>query len=170
VRHQHRVHAAEEAHRERQAAAQGLEAVLERRDAATHLARVFHRHAGLLVDLVEQQVGEGRLRAFDLRREHRLLANEAVAQQRSVGQVDRERVEPAQGEQRVVEAAPQRRRPADRWLRRQGCRHERAKPLARDGDLDIRAGRASAHEAAPSNKKDRCFRLMGEVKSIGRVV
>ena len=32
--------------------------MLERGDAAADLARVFHRHAGLLVDLVAQQVGQ----------------------------------------------------------------------------------------------------------------
>ena len=82
-----------------------FEPVLQRRHAAAHLARILDRHARLLVDLVEQQIGERRLRALDLRGEHRLLAHEAVEQQRRVRQVGGDRVEPAEGEQRVVEAA-----------------------------------------------------------------
>jgi prevent-host-death family protein len=60
-----------------------------RRHAAADLARILHRHTGLLVDLVQQQVRERGLRALDLRGQHRLLAHEAVEQQRRVGQIAR---------------------------------------------------------------------------------
>ena len=146
MRHQHLVHPAQEPHRERQPTAERREPVLERGDAAADLARVFHRHARLLVDLEEQQVGQRRLRAFDLRRQHRLLAHEAVEQQRRVRQVRRKRVEPAEREQCIVESASKRGRPVDRRLGRQRRRDEGTESLTGCCHLDVRSGRASPHE------------------------
>jgi hypothetical protein len=45
--------------------------------------------------------------AFHLRRQHRLLADEAVGQQCGVGQQRGDRIEPAERDQRVVEAPAQ---------------------------------------------------------------
>jgi hypothetical protein len=109
MRQQHLVHLAEQARAQRQPAAQILQTAFERRDAAADLARILHRHAGLLVDLVQQQVRQRGLRALDLRGQHRLLAHEAAEQQRRVGQQRRHRVQPPQRHQRRVKAPPPRR-------------------------------------------------------------
>jgi hypothetical protein len=61
------------------------------------------RGAGRLFDLEEQQVGERRLRALDLRGEHRLLAHVAVEEEVGVGEQRGDAVEAPKGEQGAFE-------------------------------------------------------------------
>jgi hypothetical protein len=83
---QHAVHVAQQTQTQGKAAAQPLDSVGHGRHTSTDFAGIVERHAGLLVDFEQQQIGQRRLGAFDLRREHRLLAHEAVEHQVRVGQ------------------------------------------------------------------------------------
>ena len=68
--------------------AQQLDAEAQRGDAGAHLAQVVARHAlARGADLVEVQVREAHLRAFDARRAERLLALERGVEQLRVGQL-----------------------------------------------------------------------------------
>ena len=91
--------------REREAAAQPLQAVFERGDVVGDLEHVVEGDAGRFVDLEQQQVRERRLRAFDLRGEHGLLADVGVEEELGVGQQSRDAVEPSAGEERPLEQA-----------------------------------------------------------------
>jgi hypothetical protein len=121
---------ADQPQRQGEAAAQPGEPVLERRDVAADLAHVLDRHRGLLVDLVEQQVGDRRARALDHRGQHRFLAHEGVQQQLGIRQEVADGVEPPDRHQRVVEAPSQIGRPRDRRPGRQRRRREGAHRLA----------------------------------------
>ena len=70
------------------------EAVLQRRDVVRDLHDVVERHAGGLLHLEEQQVGERGLRALDLGGEHRLLADVGVEEKIGVWQQSGDAVEP----------------------------------------------------------------------------
>lgn len=152
MREQDLVHFTQQAHAQRQPAFQPLQAALQRHHAAAHLARIGYRHAWLLFDLVQQQVRERRLRALDLRRQHRLLAHEAVEQQGRIGQVRGDGIEPAERQQGIVETPAQGRRPLQRRRRRQRRRHEGVERLACRGDSHIPAGSGSLHGLEPNLK------------------
>lgn len=144
--HQHFVHVAKEAYAQREAGAQLLQPELQRSDTSTHLARIFDRHAGLLVDFVQEEIGQRGLRSLDLRREHRFFANETVEQKRGIGEERRDGVEPAEGEQGVVEAPPQGGRPDQRRFRRKRHRHEGPEPLRGGGDGAVLPCRSTPHD------------------------
>ena len=88
--------------REREAAAQAVEPVGQRRDVVRHLDDVVERHAGRLLELEEQQVRQGRLGPLDLGREDRLLADVAVEEEVGVRQERREAVEPAERQEGLL--------------------------------------------------------------------
>ena len=73
---------ADEPQGERKAPAQPVEPMVQRRDVVRDLLDVIQRHARRFVVFKQQQVGERRLSALDLRGEHRLLANVSVDEQR----------------------------------------------------------------------------------------
>jgi hypothetical protein len=83
--HQRLVDVPQQAHGQRQPVGQERPPPLQRGGAAAHLARVLHRNDRLLLDLVEEEVGQRGLRALDLRGEHRLLAHEAVSRRSALG-------------------------------------------------------------------------------------
>jgi len=60
---------------------QPSDSMLERADIAGHLLHIVERNARSPVELVEQQVGQGRLGAFDLTGEHG-LATDVVIQKK----------------------------------------------------------------------------------------
>ena len=123
---------------ERKAAAQPIEAMVERRDVVRDFLNVVQRHAGRLVVFKQEQVGQRRLSALDLRREHRLLAHVGVDEQRQVRQYGSQAVEPAEGLvclfEQTLEAIQ-----ADRWIRRQRRRDERPYGLLTVGFDDVAA-------------------------------
>ena len=84
-----------EAVRERKAFPQSGEPMFQSRDVVRDLDDVVERHARRLVELEEEQVRERRLRALDLRREHGLLADVGVEEERLVRQQRRDAVQPA---------------------------------------------------------------------------
>ena len=61
-----------------------LDPVAQRDHIVRHLAHVLERNAGCLLAFVEQESGEGRLRAFDLLRDQRHFADVRVDEERSV--------------------------------------------------------------------------------------
>src|SRR5439155_22245488 len=111
--------------------------VIERGDVAADLARVLDRHARLLIQLEQHQVGERRLRALDHRGQHRLLAHEAVEQQRSVRQQAGHTVELPQRMQRLIELAAQCGSPVDPRPRRQRRGDEGAYAFAGRRNLEV---------------------------------
>ena len=72
--------------------------------------------------------------------------------ERGVGQVRGERVQPAQGQERLVEAPAQPGGPGERRLGRQRRGHEGLERLAGRRDLDVPAGQGSLHGAGPNLK------------------
>ncbi len=103
AREQHVVDLADQAVGERKALAQPSQPVLERGDVVRDLDHVVERHPGRLVELEEEQVGQRRLRALDLRREHRLLADVGIEEERLVRQERRDAVEPPERQRRALE-------------------------------------------------------------------
>src|SRR5262245_47560746 len=99
------MHVAQEPGGERPAAREAFHASVEGGDAAAHFACIVERDTWLLVGFVEEQVGEGRLRALDLRGENGLLAHEAVEEERDVWEMRRDGVESAECDEGVVESA-----------------------------------------------------------------
>jgi len=137
MRHKHRVHAAQESHGEREAATQCLQAVFECRDTPAHFACVFYRDAGLLIDLVQQEIRKRGLHTLNLRGQHRFFADKAVEQEGGIGQMGRERIQPSKRDQCIVEPASQCRRPGNGRLGRQRRRHECLISLICRSDLQI---------------------------------
>ena len=120
------VHLANEAVRERKASAQPRHAVLERGHVVRHLHHIVERHAGRLLELEQQEVGQGRLRALDLRRQHRLAPDVGVEKELRIRQQGRDAVEPAQRQRRFFEQALPCAAQLERRLRRQRVRNEGA--------------------------------------------
>ena len=112
------------------AAAQARQAVVERRDVARDLDDVVEGHAGRLVDLEEQEVGERRLRPLDLGGEHRLLAHVGVEEEVGVRQQGGDAVESAEGEQAPLQERLESARQARARVGRQG-RGTKARPARR---------------------------------------
>ena len=146
VGEQRLVHVGNEPRRKRQPASEIREASIESGDTATDLACVVDWYARLFVNLVKEQVGERRLRSFDLRREHRLLSDEAVEEEGGVGKVRGDGVEPAEGDECVIKAAAERRGPDQRRLWRQGHRDESLEGFVGGGNADVAAWRSAVHE------------------------
>jgi hypothetical protein len=71
-------------------------------DVVRHLLHVVERHAGSRVGFEEQQVGERRLRALDLGREHRFLAHVGVEKECGLRQQEGDSIEPADGHRGLV--------------------------------------------------------------------
>ena len=128
------MHLADEPERERQFL-QPLQPVHHRVDVVRNLTDVVDRLAGLGLGLEPEKVREGRLRALDLGREHRLLAHVHVEEQLLARQKHRDAVKPAEGalgdDQSIDEAED-----VERRLRRQRRWHERMDDLAGDGRRD----------------------------------
>ena len=97
---------ADEPVREREAVGQTAEAVLQRSHVVGDLDHVVEGHAGRLVQLEEQQVREGGLRALDLGGEHCLLAHVGVEEERRVRQQRGDAVQPAAREEERLSPAP----------------------------------------------------------------
>ncbi len=68
-----------------------------------HLPHVVQGHARHFLALVEQQIGQGGLRAFDLGRQQRLLADVEVDEQFRIREQRRHPVQPSHGLRRLVE-------------------------------------------------------------------
>jgi hypothetical protein len=99
---------------------------------ARHLEHVVEWGAGRLLHLEEQQVGERRLRALDLRGEHGLLAHVAVEEEVGVREQGGDGVQPAEGEQGTLEQRLSRSGKVERRLRRQRRGDEGAHGLTAD--------------------------------------
>jgi hypothetical protein len=108
IRQEFLMHLAQKAQGEREAVAKSSQAVVHGSDVVADLAHVVEGDAGLFLHLEKQEVGEGRLRAFDHRREHRLLANVRVEKERDVGQEQRNAVQTAQSHQGIVKPLAER--------------------------------------------------------------
>ena len=142
------VHLPDEPQRERQLV-EPLQPEHHRIDVVGDLANVVDRLAGLRVGFEAEQVGERGLGAFDLRGEHRLLADVHVEEQVLPRQEHGDAVEPTERAFRDAQAI-QKRQDVDRWLGRQRRRHEGANDFAGDGRLD---------EAAEPRGSDRALGL-----------
>ena len=88
---------ADQAKRQWKVLAQAAQAVVHRGNVVGDLARVVDRDARGFLRLVQQQVGQGGLRALDLRGQQRLLADIHVKEQRRIGQDGGDAVEPSNG-------------------------------------------------------------------------
>ena len=64
---------------------------------------VVERHTRSFFHLEQQQVGQRRLGAFDLRREDGLAANVGIEKQVRIGQQRRDAVQPAAGQQGAIQ-------------------------------------------------------------------
>jgi hypothetical protein len=120
--------------RKRKAFAKPRQPVIEGPDAVRHFDDVIQRNARSLVQLEEKKVRERRLRSLDLRREHCLLANIAIEEERGLGKQSRNAVETPQRDRRVLERPLERSRELER-IRRQRSGNERLdrlSPRARD--------------------------------------
>jgi hypothetical protein len=84
---------------ERKSGAQPFETVAHCSDVVRDFLYVFDRGSGNLLIFEEKKVRERRLRAFDLRGKHGLLANIGVEQQRKIGQ---QRGESVQSPNRLI--------------------------------------------------------------------
>src|SRR3990170_2610378 len=84
---------AEEPQANREPAPNALEAMIHRPDVVRGLADVLDRHARRNVVLEEQEVGERRLSAFDLRRQDRFLPDVRVQELIWIGQQQRDSIQ-----------------------------------------------------------------------------
>ena len=130
LREQDAVDLADQSIREGEPFTESREAVLQRSDVARYLYDIVEWYAWRLVQLEEQQVGQRRLGALDLRREHGLPAHIGVEKELRVREKRGHAVEPTQGDQGRVQCLAQRRVRSDRGPRRKGCGDERANDLA----------------------------------------
>ena len=73
---------AEQANGEGKAIVQACQPVIQRRDVALNLLNVVKRDTGQLLALVEKEVGQRGLGAFDLRGQHSFFANRARYERR----------------------------------------------------------------------------------------
>jgi len=77
---------ADEAQRERHSRSQTFLTVGGSRDIVGHFLHIPHWNAGHLLTFEEKQVGERRLHAFNLRRQHRFFADIVVQKQGEIRQ------------------------------------------------------------------------------------
>ena len=121
---------------QREATAQPFQAVLKGRHIVGDLDDVCQRHAGGLIQLEQQQVGERRLGTLDLGGQHRLLPHVRVEEQGRVRQDRRDAIQPSDRERRRLQGSLETRVPGDRGLGREWSGHERTDPFATyDGDF-----------------------------------
>jgi len=107
--------------------------MLGRRNVVRNFPHFIEGDAGNLFDFEQEQVREGRLRPFDLRRKDCFLSNVAVEEERRVGQHAGEAVEPAQRQVRCVDLIAQVGFDSESVLRRKRVRHEGAPRLPAGG-------------------------------------
>jgi hypothetical protein len=131
------VNLANEPYAQREALAQACETMLERRNVVRDLDHLVDRDARCLLHLEEEQVREGRLRAFDLGGEHGLLADVGVEKEIGVRQEQRDAVQPAKGEQGPLEERLDRAVKCQRRVRGQRHRDECPGRLAADARDDL---------------------------------
>lgn len=87
----------EEAEAERKPVSHAGESVVHRTDVVEAFTRICDGDTGRLVVLEEQQIGERRLRPFDLRREHSLFPDVGVEKLIGDRKKKRDPVEPPEG-------------------------------------------------------------------------
>jgi hypothetical protein len=121
---------ANEAIREWEPLAQPRQPVVERSDVVRDLHDIVEWDSGCFIELEEEKVGERRLRALDLRREHGFLPDVGVEKKREVRKERRYSVETAECEQRGFESLLQTCVELERRARWQRGRHERQNALA----------------------------------------
>lgn len=124
------MHLTDQAAGDRQALLQPAQPVMEGGDVARDLDHVVERHPRRLVDLEQQEIREGGLRAFDLRGENGFLADVRVQEVGPVREQGRDAVEATEGEERRLEARLEVPVEVEGRDRRQGSRGERLDPLA----------------------------------------
>ena len=145
ARQQHAVNFADQAVAQGEAARQAMQAMFQRRHVVGDLDDVVEGRAGRLLQLVEQQVGERRLRPLYLGGEHRLLAHVGVEKQRLIRQQRRDGIQPAEREGRRLEHLLERTVQGDGRRRRQRRRHEGAYALAARARRLVPAALAALH-------------------------
>jgi hypothetical protein len=106
---------------QRQFGLQAQESVLHRPDVVGDFPGIVRGDAGSLVEFEQQQVGQRGLRALDLRRQHRFLADVRVEKQARARQQRGQAVESTQGEVRPFVLALQRPRQIERGMGGSGC-------------------------------------------------
>ena len=104
------MHLAQQPVGEREALAQPGHAVFEGSHVVGDLHDVVEGHAGRLVELEEQQVGQGRLGTLDLAGEHRLAPDVGVEEQVGVRQEGGDTVQPPEASRARSRSAGARRR------------------------------------------------------------
>jgi hypothetical protein len=124
------MHLADQTEREREARPHAVEPVGDRRDVVRHLDDIIEWNARRLRAFVEQQVGEGRLCAFDLRGKDGLLADVEVYEQAGVGEHHAEAVEATERTIGAVDELPVVVGESQRRVGGQRPRNERAYELA----------------------------------------
>ena len=141
------MHFAEQAVAEGKAAAQALQAVLQRVHGQRGLPHIAE--AGGRGGLAQQQVGERGLRPLDLGGEHGLTANVVVEEELRVGQQLANGVQPPQRHQRLLLLALQGQ--IEGQGRRGGQRpgHEGPHGLARYGGALPGSGHSAVHRGCP---------------------
>ena len=117
--------------------------MLQRRHIVGDLDHVVERHAGRLVELEQQQVGERRLRAFYLAGEHGFAPHIGIEKEIGLWQQRRNGVEPTAGEQRPLQPPLAGRSEQERRARRQRMGNESAHSLPGSGCQPIFAGETS---------------------------
>ena len=147
LRHEGGVHFAEETVREREAFANARHAVLQGGDVIGDFHHVVERHAWSLGQLKEQEVGEGRLRALDLRGEHGLAPDVRVEKKMRVRQQGADAVQPSNGECGALQKQLPGTGDFQGWHGRQWRRHKSTHLLAPFGRGVIGAGGGAVHGA-----------------------
>ena len=103
---------------------QASQAMLQCSGVVRYFGHVVERHAWCFVQLEQHQVGYGRLRSLDLRREDRFLSHVCVDEEIVVRQLGRRAVEARERERSRLERPQQRTLERDGRNRRQGSGHE----------------------------------------------
>ena len=145
ARHQHTVDLPDQAVRQWKPPIEPAEPVSERGDVVRRLDDVVERSAGRFPDLQQQKVGQRRPDALDPGREHRLLADAVVREERPVGQQGRHAVQAAQADRGILQGRGERAVQRERRAGRKRLRHEGAHPFtAGHGDV-VSSRRSSVH-------------------------
>ena len=131
---EHAVDLAQQPERKREPAPEPLDPVAQCGYVVRYLAHVFERDAGRLIALVEEEIGEGRLRAFDLRGDQRLLADVGIDEERGVRQQRGHTVELPERPVGLFEEGLVGGSQLQRRLRRQRNRHEGLESLVTAAD------------------------------------